>query len=327
MNLDKLTYAGNPTGLAEIARSQPQRYRFEHSDICDEIAVSRILRAHDVDTIIHFAAESHVDRSILGPRAFIQTNVSGTFTLLESARAAWKGRDDVLFHHVSTDEVSEPSVLMGSSPNRALMHHEAPTRLQRRALIIWFVRITILLACPVTVSNCSNNYGPYQFPEKMVPLMILNMMEQKELPVYGHGTNIRDWLYVEDHCAAIWALVQHGGAGETYNVGGGAERRNIDLLHELCEIVAQESGQPIVKLTSLIRFVTDRPGHDGRYAIDFSKMKSELGWAPAVSLTNGLRKTVRWYLTNKPWVDQVRTGEYLKWIKDNYSGKESKSGM
>jgi dTDP-glucose 4,6-dehydratase len=320
VNVDKLTYAGNPANLSDIATKESDRYRLERVDICDGDAVCSIFEGYEIDAVVHFAAESHVDRSILGPREFVNTNVMGTFTLLEAARAVWKGRTEVLFHHVSTDEVYGSLGPNGLFVETTAYSPRSPYSASKAASDHLVRAYHYTYGLPVTLSNCSNNYGPYQFPEKLIPLMILNILEGKCLPVYGEGKNVRDWLYVDDHARAIWAIMSHARVGETFNVGGQAELRNIDLVHRLCQMVAEETGKPSSGYTSLIRFVADRPGHDHRYAIDCSKLKRELGWNQLYAFDEGLRRTVRWYLDHRDWVESVRTGEYCKWIDANYTG-------
>jgi dTDP-glucose 4,6-dehydratase len=322
VNVDKLTYAGNPANLADIAAEQSDRYRLERVDICDAHAVRSIFVRYEIDAVVHFAAESHVDRSILGPREFVNTNVMGTFTLLEATRTAWKERTDVLFHHVSTDEVYGSLGAVGYFLENTPYSPRSPYSASKAASDHLVRAYHHTYGLPITLSNCSNNYGPYQFPEKLIPLMIFNILEGKSLPVYGEGKNVRDWLYVDDHADAIWAIMTHGGVGETFNVGGEAEWRNIDLVQRLCELVADETGKPASAYTSLIRFVADRPGHDQRYAVDCSKLKRELGWNPEYAFDEGLRRTVRWYLDHHDWVESVRTGEYRKWIEANYTELE-----
>ena len=322
INLDKLTYAGNPKSLTDIEQSYgPNRYLLSRTDICDTESVTTLMKREHVDSIVHLAAESHVDRSILGPKEFIQTNVVGTFSLLEAARAAWAGADGVIFHHVSTDEV------FGSLGQEGYFREETPYDPRSpysasKASSDHLVRAYHhTYGLPVTISNCSNNYGPYQFPEKLIPLMILNMLEGKPLPVYGKGENVRDWLYVEDHAAAIWSILKSAAPGATYTVGGENEWKNIDLVHALCGIVAEQTGTPVDQYLRLIRFVTDRPGHDQRYAIDCSKIKQELSWSRGMSFEAGLSATVSWYLANLEWIDSVRSGEYRSWIDANYAGR------
>jgi dTDP-glucose 4,6-dehydratase len=319
VNLDALTYAGNPENLAEVdSLFGGSRYFFVKGDICDRTLIENVFADHDIDTVVHFAAESHVDRSILGPESFIKTNVVGTYTLLDVARKYWGTREDVLFHHVSTDEVygslGESGYFFETSPYDPRSPYSASKASSDHVVKAYFHTYGI----PITVSNCSNNYGPYQFPEKLIPLMILNMLEGKPLPVYGDGKNIRDWVYVEDHNEAVWTIMKNGRAGETYNIGGENEWENIKLLHRLIELVSEESGRDSSSLKVLITYVKDRPGHDRRYAIDCSKLKKELNWARRYNFDEGLRATVRWYLNNQPWCSRVRSGEYRTWIEKNY---------
>ena len=309
------------SSLSDVAEREGERYRWERVDICDYDAVFSLFEHYRVDTVVHFAAESHVDRSILGPREFVNTNVVGTFNLIEAARNAWRGRSDVLFHHVSTDEV------FGSLGDEGRFHETTPYAPQSpysasKAASDHLVRAYHhTYGLPVTVSNCSNNFGPYQFPEKLIPLMILNALTGKELPVYGQGRNVRDWLYVEDHVSAIWTIMSRADAGETYNIGGESEWRNIDLVRRLCEIIAEETKTPAEQYLTQIRFVADRPGHDLRYAMDCAKIKREIGWRPRHSFEDDLRSTVRWYLTHMEWVRDVQSGEYQNWMKLNYSNR------
>ena len=314
VNLDKLTYAGNLENLATVDGSP--RYRFAHGDICDEKLVDALLAEERPEAIVHFAAESHVDRSILSPEPVIQTNLRGTFTLLEAARKHRTAR----FLHVSTDEVygslaapleaTEEFPLNPSSPYSA---SKAGSDLLARSYFVTY-------RLPVVVTRASNNYGPYQFPEKLIPLMILNALEGRQLPVYGDGMNVRDWLYVEDHCAAIRAVLANGRIGETYNIGGMSERTNIEVVNVICDLLDEMRPHAASgPRRELITFVKDRPGHDRRYAIDASKLSRELGWKPAEEFESGLRKTVRWYLDHPEWVENVRTGAYLEWIAQNYT--------
>ncbi len=318
VNADNLTYAGNPDNLADIERKYPHRYHFIRADICDMAAMEKIFRAFPVDTICHFAAESHVDRSILTPDAFVRTNIMGTFNLLELARRHHEQM--VLFHHISTDEV------YGSLNGTDRFVEETPYRPNSpysasKAASDHLVRAygkTYQL--PVTISNCSNNYGPYQFPEKLIPLMILNALEGKPLPVYGTGANIRDWLYVTDHCKAVWLIMNRGKRGETYNIGGASEMNNLRVVEKVCDLV-DEMAPPLKgrDRKGLITFVKDRPGHDLRYAIDFTKLKTQLGWTPDESFSTGLKKTIRWYLENPGWVERARSGEYASWMHRQYA--------
>jgi dTDP-glucose 4,6-dehydratase len=324
LNVDALTYAGNPYSLDGVADAP--NYAFERIDIADSEAVLATFRRFRPDLVVHFAAESHVDRSIEAPRAFMRSNVDGTLNLLEAARAIWSDGEG-LFHHVSTDEVygslgdegyfTEETAYDPSSPYSA--SKAASDHLVRAYHRTYGVRIKI--------TNCSNNYGPRQFPEKLIPLMILNAVDRKPLPVYGEGLNVRDWLYVDDHNEAIWAVIERGRIGETYNVGGNNELRNIDVVKTLCRVVAEETGAPVGALEGLITFVKDRPGHDHRYAIDASKVQRECGWRPAETFDTGLRRTVRWYLDNEEWVEQVRSGAYREWMERNYGGRGAAEGV
>ena len=324
VNLDLLTYAGNPANLASLEGDS--RYAFVRGDICDAELVASIFKMHRPRAIVHFAAESHVDRSIASPEAFIRTNVQGTFVLLEQAKRYWSeldqaDQDRFRFLHVSTDEVygslgkDDPafSETTAYAPNSPYAASKASSDHLVRAYCHTF-------GLPVLTTNCSNNYGPFQFPEKLIPLVTLNALEGKPLPVYGDGMNVRDWLFVEDHCSAIRAVLQNGRIGETYNIGGNSERANIDVVTTICDLVDEmrpEAGAGPRR--GLITFVGDRPGHDRRYAIDAGKLARELGWKPAEQFETGLRKTVRWYLEHTAWVDSVRTGAYREWIAQNYS--------
>lgn len=322
VNLDALTYAGNLESLADVAEKfGGTRYFFERADICDRSAVERTFATYAPDAVVHLAAESHVDRSILGPEAFIKTNIMGTFTLLDVARSAWKGRGDVLFHHISTDEVFGSLGDSGYFTEDTKYDPRSPYSASKASSDHFVRAYHHTYGLPVTLSNCSNNYGPYQFPEKLIPLMILNMLEGKFLPVYGDGKNIRDWIYVEDHNAAVWEIMKNGVAGRSYNIGGENEWENIRLLDRLIEIVAEEAGKDLGELRSLIAYVKDRPGHDRRYAIDCSRIKNELTWKQGFSFDEGLRTTVRWYLRHPSWCQHVRTGEYKTWMTNNYVGR------
>lgn len=324
VNLDSLSYAGNPANLDSLKADR--RHQLLQGDICDAQLVGSLLREHRPRAIVHFAAESHVDRSIVAPDAFIRTNVQGTFTLLEQAKGYWSGLDEAekggfRFLHVSTDEVygslgpGDPafSETTPYAPNSPYAASKASSDHLVRAYHHTF-------GLPVVTTNCSNNYGPFQFPEKLIPLMILNALEGKLLPVYGDGGNVRDWLFVEDHCSAIRAVLEKGRVGETYNIGGNSERKNLDVVTTICDLVDEmRPDAGIGSRRKLITFVTDRPGHDRRYAINASKIARELGWLPAEQFESGLRRTVRWYLDHLSWVENVRTGSYLKWIEQNYA--------
>jgi dTDP-glucose 4,6-dehydratase len=311
-NLDLLTYAGNLENLAELPAGA--RYRFVRGDIADSELVREIIEKDAIDAIVHFAAESHVDRSIVDPDAFIQTNVVGTFRLLEAVRKA----RHVHFHHVSTDEVFGSLGDSGSFREDTPYQPNSPYSASKAGSDHLVRAYAHTYGLSVTVSNCSNNYGPYQFPEKLIPLMVLNLFDHKPLPVYGDGKNVRDWLYVDDHAEAIWTILCSGRAGETYNVGGEGEHTNLAIISLLISAVSEASGKPEAELEKLITFVKDRPGHDRRYAIDFTKMKRELGWTPRHDLKAGLRDTVHWYREHAAWIEHVRTGAYREWLKTNY---------
>jgi dTDP-glucose 4,6-dehydratase len=319
INLDALTYAGNLENLSDIAAAQTgSRYEFIKADICDRAAVESAFHVHQPDAVAHFAAESHVDRSIMGPEAFIRTNVLGTYTLLDVARRAWEGRKGTLFHHVSTDEVFGSLGETGRFTEETPYDPRSPYSASKAGSDHLVMAYHHTYGLPVTMSNCSNNYGPCHFPEKLIPLMILNILEGKPLPVYGDGRNVRDWLYVEDHAAGIWKVMTEGKVGEKYNLGGSSEWENISLVRELCVTVARRTGKQPAEYEKLITYVKDRPGHDRRYAMDSSKIEHELGWRPTVSFEEGLDRTVRWYLEHSEWVQRVRTGAYREWITRNY---------
>jgi len=320
VNVDALTYAGNPESLAGIADAP--NYRFARADICDAEAIRALFAEVEPDWVIHFAAESHVDRSIHGPMAFFHTNLVGTATLLEACRERWKTPDGHLFHHVSTDEVYGSLGSSGAFTETTPYDPSSPYSASKAASDHAVRAYHRTFGLPVKVTNCSNNYGPRQFPEKLVPLMILNAVEGRRLPVYGRGANVRDWLYVDDHCDAIMAVATRGAVGATYNVGGGCELANLDVVHAICDAVAEETGKDAGALRALVAFVADRPGHDFRYAMDASKLRTELGWSPQETFATGLRKTVRWYLENPAWIDGIRTGEYRRWIEANYGERK-----
>ena len=328
VNLDKLTYAGNPENLASVAANSA--YTFVHGDICDAELVAGLLRKHKPRAVVHFAAESHVDRSILGPEAFLRTNIDGTFTLLRAARGYYdsladEGRKRFRFLHVSTDEVYGTL-----TPEAPAFHEETPYApnspyAASKASSDHLVRAWVhTYGLPAIITNCSNNYGPYQFPEKLIPLMIANALQGKALPVYGDGQQVRDWLYVVDHCRALRTVLERGRVGETYNVGGGNQRSNLEVVTTVCalldELVPESKFKPHLQL---VKYVTDRPGHDRRYAIDARKLESELGWLAQESFDTGLRKTVEWYLANAAWVEGVTSGAYQQWVRQNYGGREA----
>jgi dTDP-glucose 4,6-dehydratase len=325
INFDKLTYAANLLNLKDIENLP--NYTFEQGDVADYKKVIEIFARYNPDIVVHFAAESHVDRSILGPAEFIQTNIIGTFNLLEACRKFWenphKTKHQKLFHHVSTDEVYGSLTLDKKdlftevtpyAPNSPYSASKASSDHLVRAYFHTY-------GLPVKITNCSNNYGPYQFPEKLIPLMILNAIEGKSLPVYGKGENVRDWLYVEDHCKAIWMIIQKGRVGETYNIGGNNEWKNIDIVNKICDILAEELGKEPFEFRRLITFVKDRPGHDLRYSIDSTKIKNELDWQPQETFETGLKKTIKWYLNNNTWVNSIKTGAYKTWLASNYSNR------
>ena len=317
INVDKLTYAGNPENLAGIDKQFSGRYHFVKADICDRQAMEMVFEKYQIDSVCHFAAESHVDRSIVEPDAFIKTNIVGTFNLLELARF-YQDRI-ILFHHIGTDEVYGSLGESGYFTEKTAYSPNSPYSASKAASDHLVRSYGKTYNLPVTISNCSNNYGPYQFPEKLIPLTILNALEGKPLPVYGEGLNVRDWLYVTDHCIAVWLIMQKGKRVETYNIGGRCEMRNIDVVSVICdmidELVTKPGNSP---RRDLIAFVKDRPGHDQRYAIDFSKLETELGWIPAESFETGIKKTIKWYIDNTGWANRVKSGEYMSWIKQQY---------
>ena len=330
INLDLLTYAGSLENLSDLP--DPDRHVFVEGDICDRDLVENLFVEHPIDLVVHFAAESHVDRSILGPQEFIRTNIQGTFILLEAATNAWRMKEDrfrkgVRFHHISTDEVygtlapgdpafSEETPVAPNSPYSA--SKAASDHLVRAYFHTY--------GLPISITNCSNNYGPRQFPEKLIPLIILNAQEGKSLPIYGDGKQIRDWLFVEDHCRAIWQVINEAPAGETYNIGGDNQPTNLEIVKNICEVLDEllpESEH--VPHYDLIKHVRDRPGHDRRYAMDIQKVNKELGWKPSVSLEEGIIRTVSWYLDHPEWIEKIRNkGSYQDWVKDNYQERESK---
>lgn len=315
VNLDLLTYAGNPENLKGAV--DPARYTLVRGDIGDQDLVSSLCERHGIDTIINFAAESHVDRSILGPGVFVQTNIVGTHALLEVVRK----RPGIHFHHVSTDEVYGSLGETGLFTEQTPYDPSSPYSASKAASDHLVRAYQRTYGISTTLSNCSNNYGPYHFPEKLIPLMILNLFEGKELPIYGDGLNVRDWLYVDDHAEALWVILTGGGVGQTYNVGGNNEWTNIAIVRRLIELVADLKGCSRAELEAQIRYVKDRPGHDRRYAIDSTKLKTELGWSPKHDLDRGLAETVRWYANNAAWVAGVRSGAYREWIDANYAAR------
>ena len=326
VNLDALTYAGNPANLETLDPGAAERYHFVRGDICDATLLDSLFSKYTFNGIIHFAAESHVDRSIQGPEDFVETNVMGTFRLLEACRKFRKDKkmsDGFRFLHISTDEVYGSLGPDGYFTEQTPYDPSSPYSASKASSDHFVKAYFRTYGLPTLVTNCSNNYGPYQFPEKLIPLTILNIIKEKPLPVYGDGKNIRDWLYVLDHCDALITVLEKGTPGETYNIGGGAERENIEIVHLLCDLVDARLGRSgSNSARRLIRFVTDRPGHDRRYAIDSTKIKTDLGWTSARTLEDALESTVDWYLSNMKWVDSVQSGEYRKWIKQNYQHRE-----
>lgn len=325
LNVDKLTYAGNLESLATVADNP--RYQFSQTDICDRAALDQLFETFQPDAVMHLAAESHVDRSITGPAAFIETNIIGTYQLLEAARHYWNGlvedkKAEFRFHHISTDEVygdleGTEDLFLETTPYAPSSPYSASKASSDHLVRAWHRTYGL----PVVLTNCSNNYGPYHFPEKLIPLVILNALTGKPLPVYGNGAQIRDWLYVEDHARALYKVVTEAEVGETYNIGGHNEQQNIDVVKAICNLLeelAPNKPEGIANYHDLITYVKDRPGHDLRYAIDASKIKKDLGWVPVETFESGLRKTVEWYLANQEWVKHVQSGEYQNWVQNQY---------
>lgn len=317
INIDALTYAGNLENLKDI--DQLPNYIFEHADICDELHIDKLFKKYQFDAIIHLAAESHVDRSIMDPLGFVKTNVLGSAILLNSCRKYWNNQyDNKLFYHISTDEVygslDETGFFTEETPYDPRSPYSASKASSDHLVMAWYHTYGL----PVVISNCSNNYGSHHFPEKLIPLMINNIKHNKPLPVYGKGENVRDWLWVEDHARAIDTIFHKGRSGETYNIGGNNEWKNIDLVKLLCTIMDDRLGRPQGQSEQLITFVKDRSGHDLRYAIDASKLKTELGWEPSLQFEEGLEKTVDWYLQNEQWINQVTSGRYQQYYTDQY---------
>ncbi len=315
-NIDKLTYAGNLESLADIEQAYPDRYQFENADICDAEAIARIFAAFKPDTVVSFAAESHVDRSIDGPMEFINTNVVGTAVLLDTSLRYWRGLNEkdkqtFRFHHVSTDEVfgslGDEGLFTETTPYDPSSPYSASKAGSDHLVRAWHRTFGL----PVLISNCSNNYGGYQFPEKLIPLMILNCLEHKPLPIYGQGLNVRDWLYVRDHCEAINTIIRSGQLGQTYNIGGNNEMKNIEIVTTICRLLDElRPSEKLGSYTELITYVADRPGHDLRYAIDATKIERELGWTPGETFATGIRKTVLWYLEHEDWWRNIQSKQY-----------------
>ncbi|OTM66359.1 dTDP-glucose 4,6-dehydratase [Acinetobacter pittii] len=330
LNVDKLTYAGNLESLKEV--DQNSRYQFSQTDICDRKALDVLFEEFQPDLVMHLAAESHVDRSITGSAAFIETNIIGTYQLLEAARHYWNNLSDdkktaFRFHHISTDEVygdlEGTDDLFHETTSYAPSSPYSASKASSDHLVRAWNRTYGL---PVVITNCSNNYGPYHFPEKLIPLVILNALKGKALPIYGKGDQIRDWLYVEDHARALYKVVTEATVGETYNIGGHNEQKNIDVVKSICQLLeelAPNKPEGVAHYADLITYVKDRPGHDLRYAIDATKIKEDLGWVPEESFETGLRKTVEWYLNNQEWVENVQSGEYKNWVQQQYQAKKA----
>ena len=330
LNLDLMTYAGSIENLRDLPAQA--KYYFVQGDICNQDLGEKLLREHKINAIVHFAAESHVDRSIQGPSAFVKTNILGTFSILEAARQVWMieskySGKNVRFHHISTDEVfgslspgdAAFSELTPYSPNSPYAASKASSDHLVRSYHQTF-------GLPVTITNCSNNYGSYQFPEKLIPLIILNALEGKSLPIYGDGKQIRDWLYVEDHCEAIWKVLQEGPTGTSYNVGGSNQPTNLEIVDTLCSFIDEmKPGSSFIPRKNLKKYVTDRPGHDRKYAMDISKITRDLGWQPKYDLKTGLRKTVEWYLSNETWIGAIQNQpQYNDWVNQNYTKRRKK---
>ena len=329
VNLDLLTYAGSLENLKSLPN--PDNHIFTEGDVCDQVLVEQLLRDHEIDTIVHFAAESHVDRSLKGPGAFIQTNIVGTFSLLEAARKVWLeehqfDQEQVRFHHISTDEVYGTLSPTDPAFEETTPYDPTSPYAASKASSDHLVRsYGHSFGLPFTISNCSNNYGPFQFPEKLIPLMILNALTGKPLPIYGDGMQIRDWLYVDDHCDAIWTILQRGTIGESYNIGGGNQPPNIEIVKTICSLLDDaDLSNGHKPHDSLIKYVTDRPGHDRRYAMNITKIHRELGWQPKFNLEKGLRATVSWYLDNIAWLNAIiQEKDYQNWVQINYHGRSN----
>lgn len=315
INFDILSYAGNLENLSSIEHDP--RYLFEKGNICDKAHLLKVCREHQVDLVVHFAAESHVDRSILSPMDFAHTNVLGTLTLLEVVREI----PSIHFHHVSTDEVYGSLGEEGIFTEDSSYSPNSPYSASKASSDHFVKAYTKTYKLSTTISNCSNNYGPYQFPEKLIPLVIMRCHDEEKIPVYGKGENVRDWLYVDDHVEAIWLISQKAKSGSYYNIGGNCEVKNIDIVKSIINCYSNLMNAKTEKLEKLISYVTDRPGHDFRYAIDCSRIKNDLGWEPKHSFKNGLNETVKWYLENMLWVDHIKSGEYQKWIEANYAAR------
>ncbi|MCP5005073.1 MAG: dTDP-glucose 4,6-dehydratase [Planctomycetes bacterium] len=329
VNLDSLTYAGNPHNFNDLKTEQSERLHFVLGDVKNEALLAQLFSSNNFDYVVNFAAESHVDRSILGPKVFVDTNVHGTFALLGESLKSWDGRNrpgDFRFIHISTDEVYGSLGPQGYFTEETPYNPSSPYSASKAASDHFVKAYFHTYNLPAIITNCSNNYGPFQFPEKLIPLMILNIIEQNSLPVYGDGKNVRDWIFVSDHCEAVLSAIEKGVPGDTYNVGGNSERQNIDIVHLLCDILDKRLGRAGEETSRrLIQFVGDRPGHDRRYAIDATKIERDLGWRPKIGFEEAIRITVDWYLENMDWVESVRSGEYRKWIEVNYEERAKMS--
>jgi dTDP-glucose 4,6-dehydratase len=319
VNLDKLTYAGNLENLKDV--DSAANYRFEKVDICDASAIQAVFERYQITDVIHLAAESHVDRSIEGPMEFVMTNVVGTVNLLQAIRATWGNTSGHVFHHVSTDEVYGSLGEEGLFTETTAYDPRSPYSASKAASDHFVMAYHHTYGLPIKMSNCSNNYGSHHFPEKLIPLMIHNILNEKPLPIYGKGDNIRDWLWVEDHASAIDAIFHRGRVGESYNVGGLNEWTNIELVRYLCQIMDKKLGRTEGSSEKLLTYVTDRAGHDKRYAIDASKLEAELGWKPSITFEQGLERTVDWYLENQEWVSKVTSGAYQAYYEQMYSNR------
>jgi len=325
VNLDKLTYSGNLMNFQDLDPDQARRYQFIHGDILDGALLDRLFSSEYFQAVVHFAAETHVDRSIHGPEAFLAANVNGTFSLLQASLKFWKAQERpqaFRFLHISTDEVYGSLGPEGFFSEQTPYDPSSPYSASKAAADHFVKAFFRTYELPTLITNCSNNFGPYQFPEKLIPLMILNIIEEKPLPVYGDGKNIRDWLFVEDHCAALLKVLEHGIPGESYNIGAHGEMKNIEMVHLLCDLLDRKLDRQAAKSSrNLIEFVLDRPGHDRRYAIDAAKIRAQLEWRPHHSLNEALETTVDWYLAHPDWVNSIRSGDYRKWIEINYESR------
>jgi dTDP-glucose 4,6-dehydratase len=327
INIDDLTYAGNLANLIDVQRNYPERYAFVKGDIADKEIIEDIFRKSDISCVVNFAAESHVDRSIIDPELFVRTNILGTFNLLETARNSWPSQDPedsrvMRFLHISTDEVYGSLGEAGYFTEQSPYDPSSPYSASKASSDHMVRAYGRTYGLPTIITNCSNNYGPYQFPEKLIPLMLRNAMKGVDLPVYGDGKNVRDWIYVEDHCEALLTVLEKGIPGESYNIGGNCEKQNIEIVHLICDTLDEQLGilndQP---RRNLIRFVTDRPGHDRRYAVNTRKIHHDLGWKPSVSFENGIQRTIEWYLNHAKWIEDILNGTYMDYYQKQYGAR------